>query len=47
LLCSQTRDHPHEDFAKFGYRPDMKVKKKIKNPFYILVATGTCCENFN
>jgi hypothetical protein len=27
VWCSQTGDHPHEDLAKFGYRPGMKVKK--------------------
>jgi hypothetical protein len=28
VWCSQTGDHPHEDLAKFGYGPGMKVKKK-------------------
>jgi hypothetical protein len=27
VWCSQTGDHPHEDLAKFGYGPGMKVKK--------------------
>jgi len=26
LLCDKTGDHPQEDLAKFGYRPDMKVE---------------------
>jgi hypothetical protein len=34
VWCSQTGDHPHEDLAKFGYGPGMKVKKK-KESFYI------------
>jgi hypothetical protein len=27
LLCNQTSDH--EDFVKFGYRPDMKIEKNL------------------
>jgi len=27
LWCSQTGDHPQEDLAKFGYRPDVEVEK--------------------
>jgi hypothetical protein len=33
LLCSQTDDHPQQSLAIFGYRPDMKVKKKRKRIF--------------
>jgi hypothetical protein len=33
---AQTGDHPWEDLAKFGYRPNMKVeKRKKKDSFYI------------
>ncbi len=40
LRCSQTGNHPQEDLAKFGYRPDMKVEK-IKNPFTFWLSAGT------
>jgi hypothetical protein len=34
-MWSQTGSHPQEDLAKFGYRPDVKVKK-IKNLSYVV-----------
>ncbi len=30
LRCSQSGDHPENDLTKFGYTPDMKVRKKKK-----------------
>jgi hypothetical protein len=39
-MWSQTGNHPQEDLAKFGYRPDVKVEK-IQNLSYIF---GTCLE---
>jgi hypothetical protein len=35
------RNHPEEDLAKFGYRPDMDFVEKIKNPFQIWLSTRT------
>jgi hypothetical protein len=37
----QTRDHPQEDLAKFGYR---KFNLK-KNPFMFWLLAKTCCRN--
>jgi hypothetical protein len=34
LLYIQTGDLPQEDVAKFGYGPDMKVKKKLRMHLY-------------
>jgi hypothetical protein len=32
LWCSQSGNHPYDDLAKFGYKPNMKAPpKKIKN----------------
>jgi hypothetical protein len=42
MWCSQTGDHPHEDLAKFGYGPGMKVKKIKIIPLYFGNPTGTC-----
>jgi hypothetical protein len=41
LWCSQTGHHPWEDLAKFGYRPNMEVKK-FKNPSTIWLFAGIC-----
>jgi len=42
VWCSQTGDHPHEDLAKFGYGPAMKVKKRKRILLYFGNPTGTC-----
>jgi len=39
---SQAGDHPHEDLAKFGYGPAMKVKKRKRILLYFGNPTGTC-----
>ncbi len=43
LWCSQAGDHLQEDLAKFGHRPDMKIKK-FKESFvyfgYLLELVG-------
>ncbi len=38
LWCSHVGNHPHEDLAKFGYKLNMKVKKK-KESFFVLATT--------
>jgi len=38
LWCSETRDHPQEYLANFGYRPSIKLLKKYES-FHIL---ATC-----
>jgi hypothetical protein len=30
VSCSQIGNHPQEDLVKFGYRPDVKVKKTFE-----------------
>jgi hypothetical protein len=44
LLCSQTGNHPHEDLARFGYKPNVKVEK-LKNSFTFWLPAGACCRN--
>jgi len=38
----QTGDHPQEELAKFGYRPDVK-EEFLNNPFIFWLPAGTCC----
>jgi hypothetical protein len=40
LWCSQTGNHVQEHLAKFGYRPDTKVKN-LKNSSHCLLQTRT------
>jgi hypothetical protein len=35
LQYNKTGDHPQEDLAKFGYRPDMKVEFFLESFLYI------------
>jgi hypothetical protein len=47
VWCSQTGNHPHEDLAKFGYGPGMKVKKIKRILLYFGNPIGTCSrDNF-
>jgi hypothetical protein len=39
----QTGDHPQEELAKFGYRPDVKEEVYFNNPFIFWLPAGTCC----
>ncbi len=40
MWCSQTGDHPQEDLAKSGYRPDMRTENCISAKYYARV--GAC-----
>jgi hypothetical protein len=35
-------NHPEEDLAKFGYRPDMDLVQIFKSPFQFWLPIGTC-----
>ncbi len=41
LWCSQTGDHPQEDLAKSGYRPDMRTENCISAKYYAWVGAGS------
>jgi hypothetical protein len=43
-LCGKTDNHPQEDLAKFGHRPDMKVEN-FKNLFTFWLLAETHCKN--
>ncbi len=36
----RTNDHPQEEWAKFGYRSDRKLERKIQNPCSVLVSSN-------
>jgi hypothetical protein len=37
-----TGHRPEEDLAKFGYRQDMKVQKKLESFYILATLLGTC-----
>jgi len=52
LLCSLSGNHPYEDLAKFGYKPDMKykslnnllLKAKFRNPTIFIICFPHICQ---
>ncbi len=41
MSCSQIGDHPQEDLAKSGYRPDMRTENCISAKYYAWVGGGS------